>query len=257
MKLINIAYKILAVGILLYVLIYGLTSELIPLELLEQSSRNLFYHVPMWFTVIVMMSISVVQSVKYLRLIDPDFTHTANPLFTDARARDATQIGTVFIVLGLITGSIWGRVAWKAHISGSDLSIWWTNDPILICALISLLIYLAYFLLRASFSEPEQKAKISAVYNIFAFATLIPLYFIIPRMLPGLHPTAEGSDAGGGSFIFTSGIDNGYRIILYPSILGFTLLSVWIYEVRSRLSKLQISLEDYESEMDFLDAVKE
>ncbi len=250
-KIINILYKILAVGLLLYALTYGLMIELPPLELLEQSSRNLFYHVPMWFTVIVLMTISVVQSVRYLRLIDPDYETSTNPLYTDAKARDATHVGSIFIVLGLVTGSIWGRVAWKAHISGNDLSIWWTNDPILICALISLLIYLAYFLLRASFTEPAQRAKVAAVYNIFAFATLIPLYFIIPRMLPGLHPTAEGSDAGGGSFIFTSGIDNSYRMILYPSVAGFILLSVWVYEVRSRLSKLQLQWEAYSAEKEY------
>jgi len=245
-------YKILAVGLLGYSLVVGLSISIPAMGMLEQSSRNLFYHVPMWFVVIVLMTISVIKSVRYLRLIDPDLVEKPNPLYADASARDAAQVGTLFIGLGLITGNIWGRVAWKAHLPASDLSIWWTNDPIFICAVISLLIYLAYFLLRASFSEAEQKAKVAAVYNIFAFATLIPLYFIIPRILPGLHPTAEGSDAGGGSFIFTTnGIDNRYRMVLYPAIVGFALLGVWVYEVRYRLSKLQIKWKEYQADREF------
>jgi len=219
-----------------------------------QSSRNLFYHVPMWFTVVVLMSISVVQSVRFLRLIDPDLVRKSNPLLADAKAMEAARVGVTFSIMGLITGSIWGRVTWKAHMPADNLSIWWTNDPILICALISLLIYLAYFLLRASFSEPEQRAKVAAVYNIFAFATLIPLYFIIPRMLPGLHPTAEGSDAGGGSFVLSSSqsIDNRYRMILYPGALGFILTGLWIYELRHRMQQIALKWENIRAEKEYI-----
>lgn len=242
--IVNYAYKILGLGLLLYGLLYGLTMEVPALGIMEQSSRNLFYHVPMWFCVIVLMTISVVQSVRYLRQSDPDYTPVNDPLLLDAKALAAAQTGSLFIVLGLATGSVWSRVVWKAHILEDSLGIWWTNDPILICALVSLLVYFAYFLLRSSFSEPEQRAKVAAVYNIFAFALLIPLYFIIPKMLPGLHPTAEGSDAGGGSFIFTKGIDNSYRAILYPTMLGFILLSVWVYELKSRLGLLRVKLQN-------------
>ncbi|MEM7511859.1 MAG: cytochrome c biogenesis protein CcsA, partial [Bacteroidota bacterium] len=189
-------YKVIGAGLVLYSILYGLVATLPELGSLQQSSRNMFYHVPMWFVVIVLMSISVVQSVKLLRQTDPDREITVDPLFADAKAKGSAIVGVIFIIVGFISGCVWGRVAWKAHMPEDSLSIFWTNDPILICALVSLFIYLAYFLLRSSFSEPLQRAKASAAYNIFAFATLIPLYFIIPKMLPGLHPTADGSDAG-------------------------------------------------------------
>ena len=235
-KILNIGYKVLAVLLLAYILIYGLTVVVPAMPGLEESSRNLFYHVPMWFVVITLMTISVVQSVKFLRMSDPDRDAVSGvPLHADLKAREAARTGVLFALLGLITGTIWGRVAWKADYAWSDPAAWWTNDPIIICASISLLIYLAYFLLRSSFNDEEQKARISAVYNIFAFATLIPLYFIVPKILPGLHPTSADSDAGGGSFIFMrEGIDNTYRMILYPAIIGFSLLGGWIYELRMR-----------------------
>ncbi len=240
----NILYRSITVALILYALVYGLYISLPELGSLEQSSRNLFYHVPMWMVVIVMMAISVVQSVRLLRLTDPDYEHNIPILEVDARASEAARVGAMFIVFGLLTGSVWGRVAWKEHEPDSDLSVWWTNDPILICALVSLLIYLAYFLLRSAMSDVEQRAKISAVYNIFAFATLIPLYFIIPKLLPGLHPTADGSDAGGGSFVFTKGLSNQYRAILYPAMLGFILLGYWLYHLRSKLEIIRVQLNE-------------
>ena len=243
-------YKAIGIGLLLYGMLYGLTVSLPELGILQQSSRVVFYHVPMWFVVITLMGISVYHSVRYLRLTDPDYDSPTPPWVADVNATSAAHIGIFFIMLGLLTGMAWLRVAWHGHIAKDSLSVFWANDPILIVALISLLIYLAYFLLRASFQDEEQKAKVAAVYNIFAFATLIPLYFIIPQMLPGLHPTADGSDAGGGSFIFNrDGFDNTYRMILYPTMIGFICLSIWIYNVKRRWGIANRTLENYLSDL--------
>ncbi|MEL7062760.1 MAG: hypothetical protein AAFP00_03425, partial [Bacteroidota bacterium] len=122
---------------------------------------------------------------------------------------------------------------------------WWAWDPIQVCALVGMLIYLAYFLLRSSFSEPEQRARVGAVYNVFAFALLIPLFFVIPAMLDGLHPTSNGSEAGGGSFVAQGQVDNTVRMVLYPGMLGFILMGVWLWEVRYRLSLVRQRFEDW------------
>lgn len=240
----NIGYKVLAVLLVLFALVYGLTAQVPELPNLQQSARNIFYHVPMWFTVITLMAISVVESIRVLRMLDPDNPGPGNPLTRDLRARESARLGVVFNILGLLTGMVWSRVAWAEDRPGSELSTWWVWDPIQVCALIALLIYAAYFLLRSSFTEPEQRAKIAAVYNIFAFATLIPLFFVIPRMYEGLHPTA-----GKGSFIFDkSQISNEFRMILYPGMLGFILLSVWAYNVRARLELVKLRLEEWYAE---------
>ncbi len=243
-QVLQVGYKILAVTLVLFALIVGLTAKVPELPNLQQSARNIFYHVPMWFTVITLMSISVVESVRVLRLLDPDNESQENPLTRDLRARESARLGVVFNILGLLTGIVWSRVAWAEDRPAAELSTWWAWDPIQVCALIALLIYAAYFLLRSSFSEPEQRAKIAAVYNIFAFAALIPLFFVIPRMYEGLHPTA-----GKGSFIFDkSQISNEFRMVLYPGMLGFILLSVWAYQVRTKLELLQLRLENWYSE---------
>jgi len=239
-KYLGIGYKVLAVLLLLYAVVYGMLAQLPELPTLGQSSRNIFYHVPLWFVTLTMAGISLAYSLKYLRLTDPDAPRSGNPLLADARAREAAQLSALFISLGLATGIIWQRVTWGADMHSGELTAWWAWDPVQVCALIALLIYLAYFLLRSSFAEPEQRARIAAVYNIFAFATLIPLFFIIPKMLPGLHPTAEK-----GSFIFNkSDISNEFRLILYPGMLGFVLLGIWIFELRSRLAIAALKVEE-------------
>lgn len=246
-SILRISYKVLAVALILYAVVFGMVSRLPDLPPLQQSSRNVFYHVPMWFAMLTMMGISLYHSIRLLRMLDPEYESKENPLYADAFAREAASIGVVFNILGLVTGIIWSRVSWAEDRPGTEFSTWWAWDPIQVGALVALLIYLAYFLLRNSFTEPESRAKVAAVYNIFAFATLIPLFFIIPRMFEGLHPTA-----GKGSFIFDkSQISNEFRMILYPGMLGFILIGVWIYELRSRLETVRLKLEEKLAEKEF------
>lgn len=239
-KFISPAYKIVAVILVVYSLVYGMISELPDLGGLAQSSRNLFYHVPMWFATMTLAGVSLFFSLQYLRKTDPDKPAIEDALYADIKAREAAKVAAVFNSLGLATGIIWQRVTWGADLGSGNFSAWWAWDPVQVCALVALLIYLAYFLLRSSFAEPDKRARMAAVYNIFAFASLIPLFFIIPKMLPGLHPTAEK-----GSFIFDrSQINSAFRIILYPGMLGFVLLSVWVYELRMRLELVKYRYDE-------------
>lgn len=244
-RVLNIGYKLLGILLVSYALVYGLTVSLPQMGGLGQSSRNLFYHVPMWFAEIVIMTISVVFSIKFLRMSDPDSKVAGDKLVADAQAEQAAIIGVMLNILGLVTGIIWSRVSWGENIASDKLSAWWLWDPVQTCALIALLIYLGYFLLRASFQEPTQRARIAAVFNIFAFAALIPLFFVIPRMLEGLHPTAAGGQTG---LFDKSAVTNNYRAILYPSALGFILLSVWMWELRSRTAKLALFAKNRQAE---------
>ena len=104
---------------------------------------------------------------------------------------------------------------------------------------VALLIYLAYFILRSSFDEPEKGARLAAVYNIFAFASLIPLLYIVPRMFASLHPGATGNPAFG-----SEDLDNTMRMVFYPAGIGWTLLGFWIASVAYRVEKLQQKLLD-------------
>src|SRR5690606_28983428 len=109
------------------------------------------------------------------------------------------------------------------------------SEPKLIGAAVALLIYAAYMVLRQSITDMDKRAKVSAVYNIFAFAMLFPSIWIVPRMLPSLHPGgSEGNPAL--NFIDASLI---MRMVFFPAIAGWSLLAVWITTLKRPLHLLK------------------
>ena len=78
----------------------------------------------------------------------------------------------------------------------------------------------------------DKSARISAVYNVFAFAMLFPTIWIIPRMVESLHPGGMGNPA-----FDTKDIDSHMRLIFwFGAVPGWTLLGVWIYHLTDPLT---------------------
>ena len=153
----------------------------------------------------------------------------------DIYAHHFAVTGSIFGILGYLTGILWVNVTWVTDQGQSLGSV--LKEPKLIGAAIALLIYGAYFVLRSSFNDIDKKARISAVYNIFAFAMLFPSIWIIPRLVGSLHPGAPGSDSGNPA-LDRNQLDAGMRAVFYPAIIGWTLLGVWITTLRIRISLL-------------------
>jgi heme exporter protein C len=144
-------------------------------------------------------------------------------------------MGIVYGVLGYSTGMIWASFTWADPNNSSVASFSSiARDPKLIGAAIALLIYFAYLVLRDSINDIDKKARVSAVYNIFAFAFLFPSIWIIPRLLESLHPGGEGNPA-----LNPKDIDARMRLVFYPAIIGWTLLGVWIATLKVRLRLLK------------------
>lgn len=211
-------YKALGVALVLYSLIYGLLTSVPDLPIIEQSIRNLFYHVSMWFAMVGMMAGSFGNAVGFLR---------GENLSKDRRSESLAGTGMLFAFLGLFTGMMWAKFTWGA---------WWTNDPKLNGSAITILIYLAYFVLRNGIEEPRKKARISAVYNIFAFVMMIVFIGILPRITDSLHP-GNGGNPGFNSY----DLDNRLRMIFYPAVIGWILVGTWIASLRYRIKNLSQS----------------
>ena len=208
-------YKALGVVLVLYSLIYGLLTTVPDLPIIEQSIRNLFYHVSMWFAMVAMMAGSFGNAIGFLR---------SENLQKDTRSISLAETGMLFAFLGLFTGMMWAKFTWGA---------WWTNDPKLNGSAITILIYLAYFVLRNGIEEPRKKARISAVYNIFAFVMMIVFIGILPRMTDSLHP-GNGGNPGFNSY----DLDNRLRLVFYPAVIGWILMGTWIAALRYRIKNL-------------------
>ncbi len=209
-------WKILASVLVLYSIIAGFLGEVPHLPILHESIRNLYFHVPMWFTMIILYLVSVIYSIKYLG---------SNNENHDLLAVECVNAGIIFGFLGLATGMIWGNFTW-----GSP----WPNDPKMNSAAIATLMYLAYIILRNSLEEEQKRARISAVYNIFAFPVMIVLLFILPRMTDSLHP-GNGGNPGFSSY----DLDKNMRMVFYPACIGWILMGVWIATIRFRIRKLE------------------
>ena len=220
----KIWWKILSFILLVYTIVCGFLLEVPRLDILNETIRNLYFHVCMWFGMMILFIISFIYSIKYLR----GFNYR-NDIF----ARHFAEVGCLFGILGYLTGIIWVKVTWVTDQGQSLGSV--LKEPKLIGAAIALLIYGAYFVLRGSFTDIDKRARVSAVYNIFAFAMLFPSIWIIPRLVGSLHPGAPGSDSGNPA-LNKNDMDATMRMVFYPAVIGWTLLGVWIATLKIRLS---------------------
>jgi len=220
-------WKILSFILLVYTIIAGFLLKVPRLPILNETIRNLYFHVCMWMGMMILFSVSVVFSIKYLR----NFNYK-----NDVFAVNFAAVGSLFGILGYLTGFLWVNVTWITDQGQSLASV--LKEPKLIGAAIALLIYGAYFVLRGSFNDIDKRARISAVYNIFAFCMLFPSIWIIPRLVGSLHPGAPGSDSGNPA-LDRKDLDASMRMVFYPAIIGWTLLGVWIATLKIRLQLLK------------------
>ena len=219
-------WKVLCVILLLFTFTAGLLIKVPNLPALEETSRNLFFHVGMWAAMMTLFTVSVVYAIKYLRTLDIKY---------DIYSRQYATVGIVFGLLGYSTGAVWMSYTWAdpnnpLFESFSALA----REPKLIGAAIALLIYFAYMVLRDSINDMDKRARISAVYNIFAYAMLFPAIWIMPRLLPSLHPGQEGNPA-----LDFKDVSSAMRMVEWPAFIGWALLGVWITTLKIRLGLLK------------------
>ena len=219
-------WKILCIILLLFTFIKGLTVKIPYLPALEETSRNLFFHVGMWMAMMTLFTVSVVNAIRYLRTFNLKY---------DIYARQYAVMGIVFGILGYATGAIWMSYTWADPNNPLFQSFGaLAREPKLIGAAIALLIYFAYLVLRDSIHDMDKRARISAVYNIFAYAMLFPSIWIVPRLLPSLHPGQEGNPAMNFNDVIPE-----MRVVELPAFIGWALLGVWITTLKIRLSLLK------------------
>ena len=185
-------------------------------NILAETIRNTYFHVPMWFAMIILFGISAWHSLRYYRF---------GNIEDDRKTLAFIKVGLVFGMLGMVTGMLWAKFTWNEY---------WSWDVKQNMSAIALLIYAALMVLRSSVEDNMQKARLTAGYNMFAFILLIPLLFIVPRMSDSLHPGNGGNPAMGGE-----DLDNTMRMVFYPAVLGWILLGLWISQLVYRTDKLK------------------
>lgn len=209
-------WKILGLVMVAISIIAGFLGRVPALFLLHETIRNVYFHVPMWSTMFVLYLISVIYSVRYL---------SKGRIQDDLMAVEAVNTGIVFCIIGLLTGMQWANITWGDF---------WPNDPKTNGSAIATLMYLAYIVLRNALEEEQKRAKISAVYNIFAFPIMIVLMYIMPKMTDSLHPGSGGNGTFG-----DLDMDNQMRPVFYTATIGWMLIGFWICSLRYRVRLLE------------------
>jgi heme exporter protein C len=209
-------WKYLSGLLLLYAVIAGFFIRIPDLPVTHETMRNLFFHVGMWFGMFSMLLTGFIYSLRYLRKFDES---------EDMVAGEAVNVGLVFGFLGILTGMIWADFTW-----GSP----WVKDPKLNGAAVGLFIYLAYKVLRGSIDDVHKRAKVGAVYNIFAFCLWIVFVLILPRMAgESIHPGRDNSP------VLPVHLDPSMRMVFYPAMAGWILLGFWILNLRVRIRRIE------------------
>jgi heme exporter protein C len=183
------------------------------------AARIMFFHVPIAEMTVIAFWTSMVYAFHYLR---------KRERVADLKSVAAAEIGLVYCVLATVTGSIFAGIMWNSF---------WNWDPRETSILILLLLYGAYFGLRAAVEDDERRATLAAVYNVFAGVVMPFLVFVVPRIpaLQSMHP---------GNIWKQGGMSSDYRYVLYSSLLGFLGLFIWMFQLRLRVALEEIRREE-------------
>jgi heme exporter protein C len=154
----------------------------------------------------------------------------------DIASLAGVEIGLVFMLLCIASGSIWARPIWNT---------WWTWDPRLTTAAIMELIYAAYLLLRQGIEDLSRQARFAAVYALVGFVS-VPLTFFSIRIFRTIHPVLIGSGDPSSQPMNMSPV---MMITFMFSLLAFTLVFVALYWHRIRMEHLARKVDRLEAEM--------
>lgn len=203
---------------MLYVLVGGILVK-VPgdVGMLDQTIRNLFYHVPMWFSMMLLLLGSWIMSMIYLYKGEQMHYEWASGL---------AHVGLLAGLSGITTGMLWASFTWDTM---------WTRDPKLNGAAVGLLIYLAYWLLSNSIADPATNRKVTSIYNVFVYPIFIALIWIMPKLANySIHP-GSGDTVGFNQY----DLDNTMRLVFYPAVLAWFLLFFWIAQLKVRYKLLK------------------
>lgn len=229
--------RIAAIVLIGFVIIAGIAVPMVPvprgwLEMplipgLEQKARNIFFHVPVAWTAVLAFLVSLFYGFRYLRRKDLD---------DDIKSVSSAGLGLLFCILATVTGSIWAKFNWGSF---------WNWDPRETSIFALLLIYGAYFALRSALTSDDVRARLSAAYSIIAGLTAPFFIFVMPRLLGGLHPGAKG-DAAGSTPVAQLHMPANMRFVFFAGLAGFSLLFVWLLNLRVRAARMEYLLSTKE-----------
>jgi heme exporter protein C len=216
------ALSAVMVIVALYLALAGAPEANLQSETGRYAQRIIYFHIATAWVGFLAFFVTFVGGVGYLRTQERRW---------DIVALSSAEIGTVFMLGVLISGSIWAKPAW---------GVWWVWDERLTISLIQFLVYVGYLMLRSSVEDPARRARFAAVYGIVAFVS-VPINFIAIRLWRTQHPLMFGSEGGG--------LGPGMMFAFFFALITFTVWYVTLMGHRIRLERLRDDVEQLKQRM--------
>lgn len=202
-------------GVIILLLIVDLVNIVTGTPMVSEQhwAQKIFYiHVPVAWTAFLSYFIVMIAGIAFL---------SSKNYRWDRIGLAAAELGTLYMILVLITGPIWAKPIWGKP---------WIWEPRLTTSLILFLLYIGYFMLREFGGHPERIARYAAVLGIVAFVDVPIIFVSVKFWSPDVqsHPQVEMNQQHSG--------------ILGPfffSLIVFTLLYSLLLRYRIHVLKLK------------------
>jgi heme exporter protein C len=149
----------------------------------------------------------------------------------DAVAKAGAEVAVMMGCMVLITGPLWAAKAW---------GVYWTWDPRLTTSMLSVLIYIAYVVLRAFAGDGESERKFAAALGVLGAANLPIIHYSVQKW-GGNHPKVISSGGGG---LQHPDMKLGFLL----GIITFLLLAITVLWTRIRILRASSRLAELEEE---------
>lgn len=194
-----------------------------PVEASMGIVQKIFYfHVPAAYSMYVGAAVCFVGSAGYLARTSPGW---------DALAKAGAELAVVMGLIVLVTGPLWAAKAW---------GVYWTWDPRLTTSMLSVLIYVAYVVLRAFAGDGEAERKFAAALGVLGAANLPIIHYSVQKW-GGNHPKVITT--GGGGLQHPA-----MKLALLMGFVSFTLFAVALVWSRVRHLLASSRLAELEEE---------
>ena len=197
-----------------------------PERIQGEFAKVMFVHVPSAWLAFLAFGVTAIGGIVWLIKKTPIW---------DRVAASSAEVGVFFTALALLTGMIWGYPVWG--------TFWDWSDARLMSTAIMFFVYLGYLALRRSVTDPETRARRSAILGIIAFIQ-VPLVYFSVTLFRTLHQgaTVVRADAP---------IDTEFLSALMINVAAFTIVYTAFMIWRTRLARLEDELEETEAVADF------
>ncbi|MDR2106810.1 MAG: cytochrome c biogenesis protein CcsA [Coriobacteriales bacterium] len=180
------------------------------------SQKIFYFHMPVAAVSLAALLFTAIYGVLFLVRRDGCY---------DLRAKVATEIALVFVLMTMVSGEMWERFEW---------GVWWTWEPRLTTYFILMLLVIGYFILRNAIDDAERRAVFASVFGIIAFID-VPICLLVTRLVPtSIHPVIFRTD---------SGLAPPMLLPLLLAMAGMCCIAFGLFRFRLREQQLRARLE--------------